>query len=83
MSSTTMPLKDGLLLHVIASGLAGIISTSKDIYKFYYAYYSTFSLAICSPADVIKSRVMAQKVCTARTYHFTAYSGPSLRRTLP
>ncbi|KAG8908366.1 Mitochondrial dicarboxylate transporter [Tulasnella sp. 403] len=37
-------MKDGLLLHVVASGVAGLVATT-----------------ICSPADVIKSRVMAKQ----------------------
>ncbi|KAG8886839.1 Mitochondrial dicarboxylate transporter [Tulasnella sp. 332] len=37
-------LKDGLALHIVASGVAGLVATT-----------------ICSPADVIKSRIMAKE----------------------
>jgi hypothetical protein len=54
-------MKDGLSLHILSSTAAGIVATSTNILKLLYELgkANTASLAVCSPADVIKSRVMS------------------------
>jgi len=56
--------RDGLPLHVVSSTVAGIVATSQLVVRntaLCFAYTLTLAhaiVAVCSPADVIKSRVM-------------------------
>lgn len=54
-------MKDGLLLHATASTVSGLVATSTSIEEFLFPAHGTAIIAICSPADVIKSRIMARK----------------------
>lgn len=59
-------MRDGLLLHAVSSGIAGFVATSTFLLRLCIrADTESFYAAICSPADVIKSRIMARKVYAA------------------
>lgn len=62
-SISEIRLKDGLGLQLIASSMAGLVATSEHKTLEDDAWtHGLALLAICSPADVIKSRIMAKEV---------------------
>lgn len=70
-------LKDNLLLHVIASLMAGTVATS--------AFFPTSTparsgltrvLAVCSPADVMRTRIMSSVRRDSSRPHAACLSGP-------
>lgn len=56
--------RDNLSLHLVSSCLSGMFATSKFILRFFAKIYIENLLppAVCSPADVLRSRLMAS-VC--------------------
>ena len=75
-------LRDNILLHFIASLLAGTVATSSSVLNFACRLPDLFA-AICSPADVLKSRLMSSVSVLTRMSKFISVHSLSKRRPTP